>query len=81
MPASILGPVSHEELERLAIKLREGLIDYEERLGSTREFAELMNTAGALIIAITEAEEFRLSASGTEKVLEFRSTYHRQAAS
>ena len=81
MPASILGPVSHEELERLAIKLREGLIDYEERLGSTREFAELMNTAGALIIAITEAEEFRLSASGTEKVLEFCSTYHRPTAS
>jgi hypothetical protein len=41
-----------------------------------------MNTAGALIIAITEPEEFRLSASGTEKVLlEFPPHQHRQTAS
>jgi hypothetical protein len=61
--ASINGPVSHQELIRLATKLREDLMNYEEQLGSSREFAEIMNSAGALIVAITEPEEFRLSAS------------------
>lgn len=80
MQAPNLAPVSHEELRRLAIKLREDLINCEEKLGATREFAELMNTAGALIIAITEPEEFRPSTSGTEKLLEFPSNHHRQTA-
>jgi hypothetical protein len=61
--ASINGPVSHQELIRLATKLREDLMNYEEQLGSSREFAEIMNSAGALIVAITEPEEFRLSAA------------------
>jgi hypothetical protein len=38
-------------------------MNFEEQLGSSREFAEIMNSAGALIVAITEPEEFRLSAS------------------
>src|SRR5271170_8301280 len=62
MESSTMGPVSHRELRRLAIKVREDLINCEEKLGATREFAELMHTAGALIIAITEPEEFRVSA-------------------
>jgi hypothetical protein len=76
-----MGPVSYRELRRLAIKLREDLINCEEELGATREFAELMDTAGALIIAITEPEEFRVSARGSEEFLEFPSKYHRQTAS
>jgi hypothetical protein len=61
--ASINGPVSQQELIRLATKLREVLMNYDEKLGSSREFAEIMNSAGALIVAIVEPEEFRLSAS------------------
>jgi hypothetical protein len=67
MGASVDSPVSHEELTRLAIKLREDLIGYENAFGSSREFAELMNSAGALVLAITEPEEFVLSASQTGK--------------
>jgi len=59
--ASINGPISQLELSRLATKLREDLINYEEQLGSSREFAEIMHSAGALIVAIMEPEEFRLS--------------------
>ena len=61
MEASINGPISQLELSRLATKLREDLINYEEQLGSSREFAEIMHSAGALIVAIMEPEEFRLS--------------------
>jgi hypothetical protein len=76
-----IGPVSHRELRRLAIELRDDLINYEEKLGSTREFAELMHTAGALIIAITEPEEYRVSAGGSDKLLEFPSNHRRENAS
>jgi hypothetical protein len=65
--APIPSYVSREELTRLAIKLREHLINYEHKFGSSREFAELMHSAGALIMAITEPEEFNLSASRTDK--------------
>jgi hypothetical protein len=81
MEASNMGPVSHRELKRLAIKLREDLINCEEKLGAAREFAELMDTAGALIIAITEPGEFRVSARVSEKLLEFPSNHRRQTAS
>ena len=81
MEASTKGPVSHRELTRLAIKLREDLIHCEEKLGATRAFAELMDTAGALIIAITEPEEYHVSARGSEKLLEFPSNHRRQTAS
>ena len=67
MEASINGPVSQQELVRLAIKLREDLMNYEEKLGSSREFAEIMDSAGALIVAIVEPEEFRVSASQPQK--------------
>jgi hypothetical protein len=60
MAASISRPVSQEELVQLAIKLREDLINYEDKFGSSREFAELMNSAGALVVAITEPGEFLL---------------------
>jgi hypothetical protein len=61
--ASINGPVSQQELVRLATKLREDLMNYEEKLSSSREFAEIMDSAGALIVAIIDPEEFRISAS------------------
>ena len=61
MGASTNLTVSKRELIRLAIKLREDLINYEDKLGSSREFAELMNSAGALVVAITEPGEFLLS--------------------
>jgi hypothetical protein len=81
MESPNIGPVSHAELRRLAIKLRDDLINSEAKLGETREFAELMDTAGALIIAITEPEEYRASARGSEKLLEFPSNQRRQTAS
>jgi hypothetical protein len=82
MQASTLGPVSHEELTRLAIKLREGLLNCEETFGSSRQFAELMDTAGALVMAITEPDEFRLSASrNRKKLLEFPRNHRCQTAS
>jgi hypothetical protein len=81
MESSNIGHVSHGELRRLAIKLREDLINCEEKLGATREFAELMDTAGALIIAITEPDEYRVSDRGSEKLLEFPSNHRRQTAS
>jgi hypothetical protein len=74
MEASINSPVSHQQLTRLAIKLRDDLIDYEDKFGSSREFAELMNSAGALVIAIIEQEEFRLSASPTKSSCRFPHT-------
>jgi hypothetical protein len=81
MESSTRGPVSHRELHRLAIKLRDDLINCEEKLGTTREFAELMDTAGALIIAVTEPEEYRVSARGSEKLLEFPSNHLHRTAS
>jgi hypothetical protein len=81
MESSNLGPVSQRELCRLAIALREDLINCEEKLGATREFAELMDTAGALIMAITEPEEYRVSARGREKLLEFPANHRHQNAS
>lgn len=67
METSINSPVSQPELIRLAVKLREDLINYEEKLGSSREFAEIMDSAGALIVAIIEPEEFRMSGSQSPK--------------
>jgi hypothetical protein len=67
MEAFINSPVSHQQLTSLATKLREDLINYEDKFGSSREFAELMNSAGALVMAIIEPKEFRLSASLTKK--------------
>ncbi len=61
MGASTNLTVSKRELIELAIKLREDLIDYEDKVGSSREFAQLMNSAGALVFAITEPGEFLLS--------------------
>jgi hypothetical protein len=64
---SINGPVSQQELVRLATKLREDLLNYEERLGSSREFAEVMDSAGALIVAIIDPTVSRLSTSQSQK--------------
>ena len=60
-------PVSQEELARLAIKLRNDLFDYEDKLGSCRDFGELKNSAGMLVVAILEPVEFRLTAPPPKK--------------
>jgi hypothetical protein len=59
--------VSQEELARLAIKLRNDLFDYEDKLGSCRDFGELKNSAGMLVVAILEPVEFRLTAQPPKK--------------
>jgi hypothetical protein len=64
---TISNPISQEDLIRLAIKLRNDLVDYEDKLGSCRNFIELKNSAGALVVAILEPVEFRLSASPLKK--------------
>lgn len=43
------APISHEELVRMAVKLRNDLFDYEDGLGSCRDFRELKNSAGMLV--------------------------------
>ena len=64
----ISKPISQEELACMAIKLRNDLFDYEDKLGSCRDFAELKNSAGALVAAILEPVEFRLSAEPPKKL-------------
>jgi hypothetical protein len=59
--------VSQEELAKLAIKLRNDLFDYEDKLGSCRDFGELKNSAGMLVVAILEPVEFRLTATPPKK--------------
>ena len=55
------GLVSKEELIHMAIKLQEDLIFCEDKLGGHRDFAELRSSADALIRAILEPVEYRLS--------------------
>jgi hypothetical protein len=64
---TVINPISQEELARMAIALRNNLFDYEDKLGSCRDFAELKKSADALIVAILEPVEFRLSASPLNK--------------
>jgi hypothetical protein len=61
------NPISQEELVRMAIKLRNDLLDYEDKLSSCRDFGELKNSAGALVVAILEPVEYRLSAGPPKK--------------
>jgi hypothetical protein len=63
----ITNPISQEELVCMAIKLRNDLFDYEDKLGSCRDFAELKHSAFALVVAILEPVEFRLSACPPKK--------------
>jgi hypothetical protein len=67
MEGAINNLVSQEEFVRMAIKLRNDLFDYEDKLGSCRDFAELKNSACALVVAILEPLEFRLSAYPPKK--------------
>ncbi len=67
MEVTVNSPISQEELVRMAIKLRNDLFDYEDKLGSGRDFAELKNSAVALVVAILEPVEFRLSACPPKK--------------
>lgn len=57
----VINPISQEELVRMAIRLRNDLFDYEDKLGSSRDFSELKKSADALVVAILEPVEFRLS--------------------
>jgi hypothetical protein len=57
------GLVSKEELTHMAIKLKQDLIFCEDKLGGHRDFAELRSSANALIRAILEPVEYRLSTS------------------
>ena len=67
MEGTINNLVSQEEFVRMAIKLRNDLFDYEDKLGSCRDFAELKNSAVALVVAILEPLEFRLTACPPKK--------------
>jgi hypothetical protein len=51
----------------MAIKLRNDLFDYEDKLGSCRDFNELKKSADALVVAILEPVESRLSAGPPKK--------------
>jgi hypothetical protein len=64
---TVNSPISQEELVRMAVKLRNDLFDYEDKLGSCRDFAELKNSAVTLVVAILEPVEFRLSACPPKK--------------
>ena len=50
--------IPQEELMRLAIRVREDLSCYEEKLGSCRDFDEVLKSADALITAIIGPEKF-----------------------
>jgi hypothetical protein len=63
----VADPISQEELVRMAIKLRNDLFEYEDKLGSCRDFPELKNSAGALVVAILEPVEYRLTAHPPRK--------------
>jgi hypothetical protein len=65
--ACINNPVSHEEPARLAMKLREDLDNYEDKLGSCRDFSELKNSADALIVAILESAKLRRTTTSSQK--------------
>jgi hypothetical protein len=67
MEVPINSPISPEELVRMAIKLRNDLFDYEDKLGSCRDFNEFKKSADALVVAILEPVEFRLSAGPPKK--------------
>ena len=62
--------ISREELACMATKLRNDLFDYEDKLGSCRDFAELKKSAGALVVAILEPVEHHLSAYPPKKPVE-----------
>jgi hypothetical protein len=63
----VINPISQEELVQMAISLRNDLFDYEDKLGSCRDFSELKKSADALVVAILEPVEFRLSACSLKK--------------
>lgn len=67
MEVPVINPISQEELVRMAIRLRNDLFDYEDKLGSCRDFSELKKSADALVVAILEPVEFRLSACSLKK--------------
>jgi hypothetical protein len=51
----------------MAIRLRNDLFNYENKLGNCREFAEIKKSAHALVIAVLEPVEFRLSVDPPNK--------------
>ena len=69
MKETVKNPISHDELVCMAIKLRNDLFDYEDKLGSCRDFAELKKSAEALVVAILEPVEYRLSPGPPKKAV------------
>jgi hypothetical protein len=65
-----MSAVSKEDLTRMAIKLKEDLIICEDKLGSHRDLTELRSSANALMLAILEPAEFRLSTSPPMKAMQ-----------
>jgi hypothetical protein len=59
--------VSCEELSRLAMELMEDLYHCEGKPDDRQAFAQVMNSAGALILAITEPGQFLLPGSSPKK--------------
>jgi hypothetical protein len=70
MEETVSNPISREELARMATRLRNDLSDYQDRLGSCQDFAELKKSAGALVGAILEPVEYRLSACPPKKAVQ-----------
>jgi hypothetical protein len=70
MKDAVENRISHEELAILAIKLRNDLFNYEDKLGSCRDFADLTKSAGALVVAILEPVEYRLSIDPPKKAVQ-----------
>ena len=68
MEVPVINPISQEELVRMAIRLRNDLFDYEDKLGSCRDFSELKKSADALVVAILEPVEFRLATCSPKKL-------------
>ena len=65
MERTVSNPISQEELACMAIKLRNDLFEYEDKLATCRDFCELKNSAVALVVAILL--EFRLTACPPKK--------------
>ena len=70
MKDAVENPISHEELAFLATKLRNDMFNYEDKLGSCRDFADLKKSAGTLVVAILEPVEYRLSIGPPKKAVQ-----------
>jgi hypothetical protein len=70
MEETVNKPISQEELAFMATKLRNDLFEYQDKIGSCRDFAELKKSAWALVVAILEPAEYHLSACPPKKAVQ-----------